>query len=134
MGQEAVNTSCLNQLYELQHRVEDTEEQKAERAFPSLPPLSVEEVREIQNHLSYNKAITEDGFSDIYLRLPKFWKLFSDLWNPQCMELLQSIFNARLVPLNKVWPAIPNYNEFRPIAILSAMYKFLELRFLPKLA
>jgi len=47
---------------------------------------------------------------------------------------MTGIFKARLVPLNKVWPEIPTYQDFRPIAILSSMFKVLELRFIPKLA
>lgn len=40
---------------------------------------------------------------------------------------------SRLIPLNKVYPDIPMENQFRPIFVLSAMFKFLELRFAPKL-
>jgi hypothetical protein len=43
------------------------------------------------------------------------------------------MFQARLCPLNKVWPNIPLSEEFRPIVVLSPLYKFLELRFLSKL-
>jgi hypothetical protein len=43
------------------------------------------------------------------------------------------MFQARLCPLNKVWPNIPLSDEFRPIEVLSPLYKFLELRFLSKL-
>ena len=46
---------------------------------------------------------------------------------------MKDILQARLCPLNKVWPNIPRREQFRPIAILSAMYKFLELRFFPRL-
>jgi len=37
------------------------------------------------------------------------------------------------VPLNKEFPNIPKEGKFRPIAILSPLYKFLENRFLKKL-
>ena len=40
---------------------------------------------------------------------------------------------ARLIPLNKVYPKIPQKDEFRPIVVLSIMFKWLELRFLRKL-
>ena len=43
------------------------------------------------------------------------------------------IYKARLIPLNKAHPEIPKQTEFRPIVVLSSLYKFLELRFLPKL-
>ena len=49
------------------------------------------------------------------------------------MQKLNLIFEARLVLLNKVWPDIPNHNEFRPIVILSPIYKYIELRFADKL-
>ena len=40
---------------------------------------------------------------------------------------------ARLVPLNKVAPRIPNRLQFRPIMVQSPLVKLLEARFLPKL-
>jgi hypothetical protein len=43
------------------------------------------------------------------------------------------MFQARLCSFNKVWPNIPLSEEFRPIVVLSPLYKFLELRFLSKL-
>ena len=49
------------------------------------------------------------------------------------MDKLKDLFEARLIPLNKVLPDIPNDDQFRPITVLSAMYKFVEMRFLPKL-
>ena len=44
-----------------------------------------------------------------------------------------NIFEARLIPLNKERPNKPKIHQFRPIIVLSAMYKFIELRFLAKL-
>jgi hypothetical protein len=43
------------------------------------------------------------------------------------------MFQARLFPLNKVWPYIPLSEKIRPIVVISPLYKFLELRFLSKL-
>jgi hypothetical protein len=43
-------------------------------------------------------------------------------------------FEARLVPLNKVWPDIPSKEQFRPIVILSPLFKWLEIRFTWKLS
>lgn len=43
-------------------------------------------------------------------------------------------FEARLVPLNKQWPEIPSKEQFRPIVILSPLFKWLELRFVWKLS
>jgi hypothetical protein len=49
------------------------------------------------------------------------------------MTLLWKSFEAKLVPLNKVWPDIPKADQFRPIVIESSLYKFVELRFYHKL-
>ena len=59
--------------------------------------------------------------------------MLRDLWNPEAMGLIKDSMKAKLVPLNKVLPEIPKDREFRPIIVLSPLYKFLELRFLPKL-
>ena len=48
-----------------------------------------------------------DGAITSIRKLKKNKKLLRDLWNPQAMEKLKDIFEARLIPLNKVWPDIP---------------------------
>ena len=57
-----------------------------------------------------------------------------DLWNSHAVRLLSRSFEARLIPLNKVWPDIPEEDQFRPIVVLSPVFKWLERRFLPKLS
>jgi hypothetical protein len=59
--------------------------------------------------------------------------LLADLWNPDAINRFPRIFEARLIPLNKVWPDIPKEDQFRPIVVLSPIFKWLERRFLPKL-
>ena len=50
------------------------------------------------------------------------------------MKLLgNKVFEAQLIPLKKKWPSILKSHEFRPITVLSAAYKWLELRFMNKL-
>ena len=86
--------------------------------------------------MSKDKGTTLDGWSDHFIKEInplKKGSLLRDLWNPEAMVLIKDCFKARLVPLNKVHPDIPKDGEFRPIIILSPLYKFLELRFLPKL-
>ena len=46
---------------------------------------------------------------------------------------MKKVFEAHLIPLNKNYPNIPSYDQFRPIVILSPMFKLLELRFKAKL-
>ena len=83
--------------------------------------------------MSYNKGLTDDGYSDTWIRTTPRWDLLRDLWNRKTIESIPEIFKARLVPLNKKWPDIPQKEDFRPIAIISHFYKFLELRFANKL-
>jgi hypothetical protein len=87
----------------------------------------------IQSHMSCNKGITKDGFSDRWFKTSINFNLINDLWNANIEKGLKNCYEARLVPLNKNYPDIGRYDQFRPIAILSAMVKYLELRFLPKL-
>jgi hypothetical protein len=83
--------------------------------------------------MSKNKGLADDGYSDSWIRSTTRWDLLRDIWNKNTMENTPEIFKARLVPLNKKWPDIPSKDDFRPIAIISHLYKFLELRFANKL-
>jgi hypothetical protein len=40
---------------------------------------------------------------------------------------------ARLIPLNKVYPNLPEIEQFRPITVLSSSIKWIESRFKDKL-
>jgi hypothetical protein len=101
--------------------------------FSTLPPLAHQETQILQKLFSAGKAITFDAFSDVWFKSTPRTDLICNLWNPAGIEQLQSSFEARLVPLNKAWPNIPREDEFHPIVILSPAYKWLELRFIPKL-
>jgi hypothetical protein len=101
--------------------------------FPNLPPISTQEVIDLQKRLSYNKAISYDGISDRAIKNVKNHALLQDIWNQRSIDVMKDLGKSRLLALNKVWPNIPKADEFRPIVILSPLYKFLELRFLPKL-
>ena len=101
--------------------------------FPSLPPLTNIQVLAMQKSFSYDKAQTFDGFSDKWIRNTERWDLLSDMWNNYTVSKLKDSLIARLIPLNKVWPDIPQPEQFRPIVVLSPIYKWLELRFLDKL-
>ena len=46
---------------------------------------------------------------------------------------LPKLGEARLIALNKKYPDLPKQDQFRPIVVLSPLYKFLELRLLPYL-
>lgn len=87
----------------------------------------------MQQSCSWGKGHTFDGFSDVWVRRTERWELLANLWNATALRQLARIFEARLVPLNKAWPEIPCEDQFRPIVVLSPLYKFLERRFQWKL-
>ena len=55
------------------------------------------------------------------------------MWRNEVISQLPDMFQARLVPLNKVWPEIPTREQFRPIVVLSPLFKWIESRFIEKL-
>jgi hypothetical protein len=62
----------------------------------------------MKNRMSFNKAITFDGFTDCWFKKTKRTELLNDWWNVSVMNILRkNIFSARLIPLNKVYPDIP---------------------------
>lgn len=48
-----------------------------------------------------------DGFVDRWIRDTKRPDLLADLWNNNCLQGLKDTFRVEMVPLNKVWPSIP---------------------------
>ncbi len=101
--------------------------------FPDLPALSVHEVQKIQLYCASGKGLAFDAISDTWMRQTERRDLLADVWRHEAIQALARSFEARLIPLNKVWPDIPQADQFRPIVVLSPMFKWLELRFLHKL-
>ena len=81
----------------------------------------------LQSRMSKKKAITYDGFNDKWFSETDRRDLLSILWNRSVLSL-PKLGEARLIALNKCWPNIPNANQFRPIIVLSPLFKFLEHR------
>ena len=79
--------------------------------------------------LKPNKALTFDGLSDNWIKYTNKQNWLANIWDFDVLNLHTKIFECRLCPLNKKHPDIPKWNQFRPISLLSPMYKFLELRF-----
>ena len=128
---DAVLRQCIDTIGVHSTRVEAPKVH--ETYFPKLPPLDYLEVVKLQKLSSANKAESFDFISGRWIKFTQRWDLLFNLWNFEAIQMLERSFEARLVPLNKVWPDIPKGDEFRPIVIESPMYKFLELRFFPKL-
>jgi hypothetical protein len=98
-----------------------------------LPPLRYKDLLNLQEKISSGKGITFEYFSDTWFRETTHIDLIGNLWSRSTFELIPKIGCARLIPLNKVWPAIPTASQFRPITVLCPLFKWLESRFLPKL-
>ena len=101
--------------------------------FPSLEPLTNDECLNLIKELSFNKAITTDGISDIIFKpdlSSKTAKIFKNLWSCDWEAHISNPhhFNIRLVPLNKMHPQIPTKDKFRPICIMSPIPKLMEAR------
>jgi hypothetical protein len=79
--------------------------------FPTLAPLSRLQVTELQVYCSQRKGLTFDGFSDVWVKNTQCFDLLADLWNQSSINQLSLSFEARLVPLNKLWPDIVRKNS-----------------------
>ena len=106
--------------------------------FPTLRILTSSEVKKLLEGLSSNKAVTLDGLSDIIFQerhSKKVAQIFKDLWSINLNEVegIMCSMTSRLIPLNKVYPEVPNRKQMRPILVCSPLQKLLEARFLPKL-
>ena len=59
----------------------------------------------MQKRVSRNKAVSFDGFSDNWIHYTERSYYLKNLWNNQSIKILgEKIFEARVIPLNKVWP------------------------------
>ena len=68
-GQENVNENCLRVLEEISGSAIGIA--PLPEHFPSLPPLSDEQVERLQRICKSNKALSFDGFSDTWLKHTK---------------------------------------------------------------
>ena len=132
---DLIQQSCLDELSKHSTSFSPLElEVLNQSEFPTLPPLNHFQVKKLQKLTSQNKGITFDGFSDTWFKQNKNTSLLKNWWNQSLISKLSKlIFEARLIPLNKVYPNIPTQSQFRPIVILSAGYKWEECRFLPSI-
>jgi len=119
----------LNPYYPLYDRPVD---------FPKMLPLTQIECKMVLEQLSSGKAVAMDLMSDTLLSkcwIDKSACVFNDLWSI-CLDKIKKVdhhFFARVIPLNKIYPALPTRKEFRPIVVMSVLVKILEARLLPKL-
>ena len=123
---DKVLTNCLEHLSEISNG------QAYEPVpCPDLDPLTSSEVEGLQQMISTGKALSYDAISDVWIKNSLKRGFFSDLWNQHTLNFINLSFRARLIPLNKEYPNIPKFDQFRPIMVLSPLYKFMELRFAP---
>jgi len=115
------------------------------KQFPRLKVIDEQMAMEIIAGLATNKAIAFDGCSDILFKENKDKKQvcnrtltarkLCDIWRTELNEIqeVEDTWDARLVPLNKVFPQIPTRTQLRPIVVQSPLIKIMEGRFLRKL-
>ena len=129
VGHNEILKSCLHELDKIQKRV------RYQPIHPKidLPPITYNEVLSLQQKISSGMGIIFEYFSDTWFRETKRIDLINNLWNKATLKLVPNLGCARLIPLNKVWPAIPTAAQFRPITVLCPLFKWLESRFLAKL-
>ncbi len=124
-----ITKSCLDELSAIQGRT------NYNPIIPkmSLTPLNDEQITIMQSFMSQGKGLNGDGISDTWIANTNNPHIINDIWKPEIFKLLPKIGRAQLIPLNKVWPQIPTKDQFRPITILSPLFKWLELRFIDDL-
>ena len=148
--QEKVEEQLLKTLREIQ--VDEKWGSIKKEAFPKLNRISLDEMKTIVQKLATGKAIAWDAISDTLFkgshqqnnntRLSETKPIaqhtiekLRNVWRVNLDELLgpDDTWAARLIPLNKVFPHIPNRTQMRPIMVQSPIIKLIEARFLGKL-
>jgi hypothetical protein len=79
--QTTILKNCLNQLAHLSGRNLGPKPKFSD--FPTLSPISDEQARQMQRQMSNNKAVTFDGFSDVWFKQTRRLQLITDWWKPQ---------------------------------------------------
>ncbi len=115
------------------------------KPFPKLKRINQLEAEKLISTLSTGKAIAFDAASDILFdkssdsnglsNAEKTAKKLHDIWRVDLDKVngMDLTWDARLIPLNKVFPQTPNRTQLRPILAQSALVKLIESRFVPKL-
>lgn len=144
--QEEIEELLLKTMEEIQ--VDDKWGWIEKKEFPKLERLNKQDMEIILSSLARNKAIAYDATSDILfdnysplcdegelsnldktaIKLRNIWRIDLDL-----VPNMENTWDARLVPLNKVFPETPTRDQLRPIIIQSTIIKIIESRFASKL-
>lgn len=107
-SKEEVIVNCLRHLELLSGKIDNEEEIlkfKDVKHIQNLMKINEEEIKSMQLSINKEKAITLSGFSLEFFITCKKSELLSDWWRREHIaKLYESIFEARLIPLNKVWP------------------------------
>ena len=134
--------------YKEVHRNPLISEKIEKTQFPSMKSLKKDEILHIMEKMSYDKAIAFDGLSDHMFNIHNRCKnkvlcseckqkiaIIHNIFSPKYWnsERASIHFKARLIPLNKKFPNIPDVPDYRPIVVMSPIIKALELRMHKKL-
>ena len=110
--------------------------------------ISFQDVLNLFQRFKRDKAFCTDGYNNETFRLCSKCKTLRDCYFENLCEKCKNLvifctkifdnkyfnrkenankhFKTRLIPLNKVYPAIGNINEYRPIICISSLVKFME--------
>ena len=128
----------MKNSYQSDHKLPNRFKKPDIGSFPEGYYLTREEILEILKKMRKDKAFSFDGFANSTFRLENYKNptendekilkflqdtcLNADFFNSPKSNFL---FRGRLVALNKVFPAIGNSRDIRPIMCLSALTQFL---------
>ena len=102
-----------------------------------LPNLKLKEITDILLDLKTGRCMPTPSIPDAWYRdLAKDYREnrelllhIASLWNTNVLSKVPSVFEMKLVPLNKSHPYIPTAENVRPIFATSSTFKVLEKRF-----
>jgi len=132
----------LNQVHDAPSERRLTEDRK----WAGLISLGLQETLRLMESMSRGKAVTFDLAGDSMFKVCRIRgaptqetvvraEALRHIWNTDLINSrgFKYALEARLIPLNKKFPAIPKSNEIRPIVVSSQLIKFAEMRFEKKL-
>ncbi|CAD8165446.1 unnamed protein product [Paramecium pentaurelia] len=98
-------------------------------SFPELEPITFEQFLYMKSRISQNKALTNILISDTWISKNGSFIILNGVQRSSTQDLVKNFGEFFIIPINKNYTNIPQASEFRPITILSPLYKWLELRF-----
>ncbi|CAD8103190.1 unnamed protein product [Paramecium primaurelia] len=100
--------------------------------YSQIQTITQNQVQELQTLMAFDQAISYDCITHQMIKNYN-WNLLRDAWGPEIFQVNKKLEWVRLISLKKVHPKIPTSEQFRPLVILSPLFKFIKLRFFKQL-